>query len=76
MLHIVHWIFIVMKSTFLSFKPLYIIDAIVAYYFNLHGEVEATSHGSSQLAKYYGGCKLDRLSQKFIRRRIFIDSFR
>ena len=65
-----------MKSTFLSFKPLYIIDAIVAYFFNLHGEVEAISHGSSQLAKYYGGCKLDRLSQKFIRRRIFIDSFR
>ena len=47
-----------MKSTFLSFKPLYIIDPIVAYIFNLHGEVELTSHGSSQLAKYYRGCKL------------------
>ena len=62
-----------MKSTFLSFKPLYIIDPIVAYIFNLHGEVELTSHGSSQLAKYYRGCSytFNRLSQKFIDHKMF-----
>ena len=66
-----------MKSTFLSFKPLYIIDPIVAYVFNLHGEVEAISHGSSQLAKYYGGCKhLTGCHKSLLIIECFIDSFK